>query len=211
VTDEARVAEHFEDLDRQVQAARLGVWIFLASEVLLFAALFALFATYRAQHGAVFDEAVHHNTKTHGSINTAVLLVSSALIALSVHALRANQRGFACGLGAGTMLLGLVFLAIKADEYRRHLAEGILPGGAGAWFDAHGRHGFAEFWTLYYAMTGVHALHVTVGLGVLGVLLARVARGTISQASAYKLELGALYWHLVDVIWIFLWPLFYLA
>ncbi|MBX3187863.1 MAG: cytochrome c oxidase subunit 3 [Labilithrix sp.] len=202
-------ADHFEDLEQQAHAARLGMWIFLASEVLLFAALFGLFAAYRVEHHAAFDEAVHHNTKTHGSINTAVLLVSSALVALSVHAMRAGSRRAACAFGGGTIALGLVFLAIKLDEYRLHFAEGIYPGGSGAWFATHGKRGSAEFWTLYYGMTGVHAVHVILGISVLSVLLLRAFRGRMP--APYPLELGALYWHLVDTVWIFLWPLFYLA
>jgi len=205
------VHEHFEDLEQQAHAARLGLWVFLASEVLLFGALFALFASYREHFPGIFREAVLHNTKVLGSVNTGVLLVSSTLVACGVHALRAGRRELAAGLVAVTMALGVVFLAIKFTEYATHFEEGIYPGGSGAFFVEHGLRGFSEFWTLYYAMTGLHAIHVTVGVGVLGAMLIQLARGTMEPRTAYRLELGATYWHLVDLVWIFLWPLFYLA
>jgi cytochrome c oxidase subunit 3 len=208
---ETPAAEHFEDLAKQAHAARLGLWVFLASEVLLFGALFALFASYRTHYPAAFHEAVVHNTKVLGSINTLVLLTSSTLVACGVHALRSGRPKLAARLVAGTMSLGIAFLAIKFTEYTRHFADGIEPGGRGAYFAEHRARGLAEFWTLYYGMTGLHAVHVTVGVVVLGAMVLGVRRGTIADATAYRLELGATYWHLVDLVWIFLWPLFYLA
>lgn len=203
--------EHFEDLAKQAHAARLGLWVFLASEVLLFAALFALFASYRAHYPHAFREAVLHNTKVLGSVNTLVLLTSSTLVACGVHALRSGRRRLATRLVAATMTLGVAFLGIKLTEYGRHFAEGIEPAGGGRYFVEHRARGLAEFWTLYYGMTGLHAIHVTVGVIVLGAMLLGIRRGTVVPLTAYRLELGATYWHLVDLVWIFLWPLFYLA
>jgi cytochrome c oxidase subunit 3 len=203
--------EHFESLAQQAHAARLGMWVFLASEVLLFGAIIALFTSYQVHYPEAFREGVHQNTKILGSINTGVLLVSSTAVACSVHALRAGRRRLAGLLVAATMALGTVFLVIKLTEYARHFDEGIYPGGVGHFFREHGARGLAEFWTLYFGMTGLHALHVTVGLTVLGVMLVGIMRGKLGAANAHRLELGAIYWHLVDVIWIFLWPLFYLA
>jgi cytochrome c oxidase subunit III len=204
-------ASHFESLEQQAHAARLGMWVFLASEVLLFGAAFTLFVGYQVHFPDAFRHAIEHNTKVLGTVNTGVLLTSSTLVAGGVHALRGGHRRAAGGLVAGTIALAFVFLAIKAFEYREHFHHGIYPGGAGHFFLEHGERGMAEFWTLYYAMTGLHALHVTIGAVVLGVLLLRVLRGHIVSANAYRLEVGAIYWHLIDVIWIFLWPLFYLA
>jgi cytochrome c oxidase subunit 3 len=204
-------AGHFESIEQQAHAARLGMWVFLASEILLFGAVIALFASYQVHYPDAFRQAVHHNTKVLGSINTGVLLTSSTAVACSVHALRLGRRKLAALLVSGTMALGLVFLAIKLHEYGRHFDEGIYPGGVGSFFAEHHARGLAEFWTLYFGMTGLHALHVTVGLTVLGALLFGIVRGTLTAASSYRLEIGAIYWHLVDVIWIFLWPLFYLA
>ncbi len=192
-------AAHFEDAEKQAHAARLGLWVFLASEVLLFGAIITLFVACRAEDRAGFHQAVLHNTKLLGSINTGVLLVSSTLVACSVHAIRAGRRWLASALVGGTLVLGAVFLAIKLTEYARHFREGIYPGTS------------SQFWTLYFGMTGLHAIHVTVGMGVLAVLLLGVLRGRIHAARAHPLELGATYWHLVDIVWIFLWPLLYLS
>jgi cytochrome c oxidase subunit 3 len=203
--------EHFESLSQQAHAARLGMWVFLASEVLLFAALFALYASYRMHYVAGFREAVRANTKLLGSINTGVLLASSTIVACGVHALRAGRRRLAAWLVLATMSLGVVFLVIKLTEYGAHFREGIYPGGVGTYFTEHTVRGLPEFWTLYFGMTGLHAVHVTVGITVLGVMLVGILRGGVSPSHAYRLELGAIYWHLVDLVWIFLWPLFYIA
>ena len=206
-----KVEAHFETLEQQAHAARLGMWVFLATEVLLFGAAFTLFIAYQVHFPDAFRFAIEHNTKVLGTINTGVLLTSSTLVAGAVHALRAGSRRFAGGLVAATITLALVFLVIKAVEYGAHFHEGIYPGGVGHFFVEHQARGLAEFWTLYYLMTGLHAVHVTIGIGVLGVLLVGVLRRRIGPGMAHKLEIGAIYWHLVDVIWIFLWPLFYLA
>jgi len=183
-------AEHFESLEKQAHAARLGMWVFLGSEILLFGALFGLYASYRAHYPAELHEAMHHSEKVLGSLNTAILLGSSALVAASVEMLRADRRGLARLLLAGTMLLGLVFLLVKGLEYRSHVTAGFTPTSG-------------EFWSLYYTMTGLHAVHVLIGIAVLSLMLFDLA--------PHRLEVGALYWHFVDIVWIFLWPLFYLA
>lgn len=205
------VAEQFEDLEQQAHASHIGMAVFVASEALLFSGLFALFLVYRTHYPRAFHEGVEHSEKIIGSINTGVLLVSSTLLAFGVHALRGGRRRLTAALMSGTIVLGLAFLALKITEYSIHLGEGIDPGGSGRFFASHTEYGLAQFWTLYYVMTGIHAIHVTVGLGVLAVLLARVSRGTIAPPAVHPLELGAIYWHLVDLVWIFLWPLFYLA
>lgn len=192
-------ADHFEDLGKQAHAARLGLWVFLASEVLLFGALIALFLAQRAEDRAGFHEAALRNTKLLGSLNTGVLLASSTLVACSAHAMRASRRGLAALLVGGALLLGIVFLVIKVTEYAEHFREDIYPGTG------------SLFWTLYFGMTGLHAIHVTVGIAVLGALAAGVLRGRIDAARPHPLELGATYWHLVDIVWIFLWPLLYLS
>lgn len=205
-----RIAEHFESLEKQAHAARLGMWVFLASEVLFFSGLFALYAAYRTEHPEGFGMGVEHNTIVYGSVNTAVLLLSSYTVALGVHELRIGNRRASALLVGVTVLLGLCFLVIKTLEYLKHFGEGIFPAGGGSFFAEHREPGIKMFFTLYFCMTGLHALHVIVGMGVLSVLLVRVARGTIGAWAPHPLAIGAIYWHLVDVIWIFLWPLFYL-
>jgi cytochrome c oxidase subunit 3 len=205
-----RVAEHFESIDKQAHAARLGMWVFLGSEVLFFSGLFALYTAYRTEHPHGFGVGVAHNTLAWGSVNTAVLLVSSYTVALAVHMLRGGRRRASALLIGATIALGLLFLGIKAGEYEKHFSEGIYPGGWGQFFQENGDAGTKMFFTLYYCMTGLHALHVFAGMCVLALLLAKVLRRDIGEWAPHPLEVGAVYWHLVDVIWIFLWPLFYL-
>jgi cytochrome c oxidase subunit 3 len=208
---DARPAEHFDTLEQQAHAAHLGMWVFLASELLLFAGLFALYFAYRAMYPAGFAAGVAHNTRVLGAVNTGVLLTSSLAAASAVHALRRGGVRRALGWLVVTVALGGGFLAIKLTEYAQHFREGIEPGGRGRFFAAHAEAGLREFWTLYYVTTGLHAIHVTIGLGVLAWLATRVLRGTVTPRVDYPLALGAMYWHLVDVIWIFVWPFFYLA
>jgi cytochrome c oxidase subunit 3 len=205
------VAESFESLEKQAHAVRLGMWVFLASEMLFFAGLFALYAAYRTEHPGGFADGVVHNTVVHGSINTAVLLTSSYTVALAVHELRRGRPRRAVGLLAVTLALGAGFLCIKAAEYAHHFAEGIYPAGHGRFFDVHPDAGTKMFFTLYFCMTGLHALHVFVGMLVLAVMLVRIARRRVTPLASHPLVAGALYWHFVDLVWIFLWPLFYLV
>lgn len=199
--------DHFAHLAQQAQAVKLGLALFLASEALLFTAIFALITAYQSEHAEAFKIGIEHNTKWLGSINTVILLVSSMLVAIAVELQRENRRKLAGALTLTTAALGIVFLVIKLTEYGKHFHDGIYPGGRGHFFAEHHEHGLPVFWTLYFLATGLHAIHVTIGSGVLihrGVV---VLRGSLT----HSLEAAALYWHLVDVIWIFLWPIFYLA
>lgn len=200
-----------DDAAREEHAAHLGLMVFLASEALLFAALFALYGAYRVTYPAAFAFGVAHSTHALGAINTAVLLTSSFTAAVAVHALRAGRRGRSLALLALTLLLGAGFLVIKGIEYAQHLGEGITPSGRGRFFTQHPAAGLPSFWTLYYFTTGLHAVHVLVGLMVLAVLGVSVARGSVTPARSYPLALGVTYWHLIDAVWIFVWPLYYLA
>ncbi len=212
MTERASHASHFEDLGKQAHAARLGMWVFLGSEVLLFGALFALYAGSRAHHPEAFASGVDHSMRVVGSLNTFVLLTSSFTIASAVHELRDGRRRLAAGLAFATVALGCLFLALKGFEWSKHVHEGLLPGAHGHWFREHAPTlpGFATFWTLYWTMTGLHAVHVVIGGAVVLVLAWRVLRGRLDPPYEHPLEVGALYWHLVDVVWIFLWPCFYL-
>ena len=124
---------------------------------------------------------------------------------------RAGSSGAAKLLVLATIALGGVFLAIKFTEYAHHFHEGIYPGGRGTFFADHTTSGLPVFWTLYFFMTGLHAVHVTVGMVLLSTTLLGMRSGKISPEAPQRMEIAAIYWHLVDVIWIFLWPLFYLA
>lgn len=197
------LAEHFGDLEQQTHAARFGMWVFLASEVLLFAGLFTFYAAYRYMHAAAFASAITTNNKLLGSLNTVVLITSSFTIALAIDAAEHGRVRKARFLVGATLVLALAFLVDKFVEYGQHFDEGIWPGGHGGQTG-----GAAIFYTLYFLITGAHAVHVIIGMCVLGWLGIRLSKPRVSHLG---LELGGLYWHLVDIIWIFLWPLFYLT
>ena len=205
-----RLESHFEDLAVQEHAVRLGMWIFLGSEVLLFGGLFALYAAYRSEHGQEFHAALAHNHVLIGSANTVVLIVSSFTVAWAIHALRMGRRRTCMAALAATIALGCAFLALKGVEYTAHFAEGIVPGPGYASAELPG-HGARLFFSLYFFMTGLHALHMVGGVAVIAYLAYRVQRRRTTAAYHAELEMGGLYWHLVDCIWIFLWPLFYLT
>jgi cytochrome c oxidase subunit 3 len=180
----------------------LGMMVFLASEAMLFAGMFTIYAASRIRHPQEFADGVEHNLRWVGTANTYVLLSSSWCIAVAVVRLRSGSRRTALALMAATMMLGLLFLGLKATEYRWHLSAGDGPEAV-----AHHDPGIALFMVLYWLMTGTHALHVIAGLILLGYVAWRVAR---RQADEHLLEAAAWYWHLVDLVWVFLWPLFYL-
>lgn len=206
----AEVAEHFESLAQQVQATKLGMAIFLASEALIFGAFFALTAGYQTHYPAEFREGIAHNTLLLGSINTGVLIVSSIAIACAVHTLRGGLRRTTALLLAITIALGCAFLAIKLREYFIHFDEGIFPGGQGRFFREHPEVGLMSFWNLYFLLTGLHIVHLVVGIGIVAYLLGAVLRRRVDASSAHALLLGGMYWQLVDSMWMFIWPLFYL-
>jgi cytochrome c oxidase subunit 3 len=200
----------YDTLARQHATAKFGFWIFLASESLLFAALFALYAAYRFSYPAEFHAAAAHANVLIGTVNTYLLLTSSLTVALAIDATKRSHRRSALVLLAITIALGVVFEVLKGIEYGQHLADGIAPGGYYA-FAALPAHGAVLYFTLYYLMTGLHALHVAGGVFALAWLWVLLYRGRITSTSYLSLELGGLYWHLVDLVWIFLWPLIYLV
>lgn len=205
----SRVHIQYDSLERQHATAQLGMWVFLGSESLLFAGLFALYAAYRFEYPLEFHAASAHANLVIGTINTYLLLTSSLTMALAIHAARQGNRRRTVALLGATIALGLGFDVLKAVEYSEHIAEGLAPGAYYA-YDALPPHGVVLYVTLYYLLTGLHALHVTGGLVVLVWLAVRAQRGHFTPRSYLALELGGLYWHLVDLVWIFLWPLLYL-
>jgi cytochrome c oxidase subunit III len=200
----------FEDLEKQAYASRIGMWLFLASEVLLFGGLFGLYGAYRLQYARDFFQASHHNDAVLGTVNTVVLVTSSFTVAWALHLHRSGRTRSAARCIALTVLLGAAFLGIKTVEYARHIAEGVLPGADYAFAELPAP-GARLFFTLYYLMTGLHGLHVIGGMTALSIIGWRLARGRVSALHPTLLENGALYWHLVDAVWIVLWPLLYLT
>ena len=204
-----RLYEQFEDLDKQAHAARFGMWVFLGTEVLFFSGLFALYLGYRTEHPAGFDEGIAVNTIAFGSVNTGVLLVSSFTVALAVHAARVGARRLLLVSLGVTIALGFVFLGFKAYEWWHHYHEGLVPG-IHFTYDGEDRAGVGLFFWLYFALTGVHAVHLTIGIGVMSVIALLAWRGRFSPAYHNPVEIAGLYWHFVDVVWIFLLPILYL-
>ena len=201
----------YDSMARQHAAGRLGMWAFLGSELLLFAGLLALYGAYRFAYPAEFRIAAQDANVAIGSINTLVLLTSSLTMALALHAARApgDPRARLLVLLAITFALGVTFDVLKGVEYAGHLADGTAPGGYSAARVAP-PHGIVLYVTLYYVLTGLHALHVTIGIGVIAWLWSKAWRRQLTPDSHAALELGGLYWHLVDLVWLFLWPLLYL-
>ena len=204
------LGEQYGDFAQQDHTLKFGMWVFLASEVLLFAALFALYAAYRTMYVDDFREAIEHNTLAYGTVNMFVLLFSSFTVALSVWAVRRARHGLAVGLQLATMALGVAFLVIKLFEYAEHFRERALPGRYYHMIELP-TFGANRFFTMYWVMTGVHAFHVTGGVCLVGWLAYRTATRHYTPEHYAGLEMGTMYWHLVDIIWIFLWPLLYLA
>jgi len=206
---ETHLQAHFADLAKQTHAARFGMWTFLGSEVLFFGSLFALYASYRAEYGDAFSRAVRHTDLLLGSANTAILITASFLVALAVGELRAGSDRRAAALLLAGAALGVAFMALKGIEYAHHFRDGIYPG-VHYRYAALPEEGAKIFFTLYYLMTGLHALHVVGGIVLLLALAWMARRGRFTARWHTPAELGGLYWHLVDVVWIFLWPAFYL-
>jgi cytochrome c oxidase subunit 3 len=203
------LAHHFSNLDMQSHAARLGMWLFLATEVLLFGGLFVAYAIYRYMFSETFIEASKLIETKYGAINTLVLITSSLTVALAHHAVENRKPRTAALLLLASVFAGVAFLGIKAIEYSHHIHEGHLPGRYYSYAELQA-HGAPMFWSVYFLMTGLHGLHVVIGMAVLAILAFYCWRGSYDDGYATPVELGGLYWHLVDLIWIFLFPLLYL-
>jgi cytochrome c oxidase subunit 3 len=193
---------------RDDEGARLGMWLFLLSELLLFGGLFVAYAAYRLMNRSAFHHAGEELSATLGVANTVVLLTSSLTVALAVDALRAGRERVVPRFVGLTVLLALAFLCVKAVEWTTKYRHGLFPGlpGLGALPP-----GERLFFGLYFAATGLHALHVIIGAVLLAVAGTAVARGRVRRDAPVFLENAGLYWHLVDIVWIFILPLFYLA
>jgi cytochrome c oxidase subunit 3 len=202
------LAHHFESLEQQREANVLGMWTFLATEILFFGTLFAAYMVYRAAYPMTFQAASAHLDPLRGAVNTAVLLTSSLTVALAVHAAEARARRRLVLLLLATVLLGGLFLVVKASEYYIEYEESLIPGLRFAWEGSD----FLQarlFFSLYFIMTGFHALHMVIGLAIVVVMAVLAWRGFYAQETM-PVERFGLYWHFVDVVWIFLFPLLYL-
>lgn len=195
------------EVHRDDLASKFGMWLFLFTEMLLFGGLFIVYAVHRYLYSTAFHLAADELSVAVGTINTVILLISSATVAMSVTAVQKHNKRLAIILLCITIGLGLAFLVNKYFEWGHHIHEHIFPGSNVL---AQRGPGDILFYGLYYSMTGLHALHIIVGLIFLIVVTVKVANENIHSEKYVLLENGGLYWHLVDLIWIFLFPLFYL-
>lgn len=200
---------HFVDSEQQFDASKMGMWIFLVTEILFFGGLFAAYIVYRAWYPELYTAASEELNTLWGGVNTLVLIGSSLTVAMAIKSAQLNQiRNIAINLGI-TIALACVFMVIKYFEYTHKFELGIFPG---EYYTFEGiDHPKANiFFSLYYMMTGLHGLHVVVGIGLMTWLLVRALKGHFNSEYYTPVEITGLYWHLVDIIWIFLFPLFYL-
>jgi cytochrome c oxidase subunit 3 len=208
-TNQVSHAHQFDDIEQQHDADNLGMWVFLATEVLFFGTLFLCYSIYRHAYPEGFGAASRFMDVSLGGINTAVLLGSSLTVALAVHAAKRGDRKRLTAFLFATIFLGVAFLVIKGIEYSHKFADHLVPG-----FDfqyAGPQPGAAQiYFILYFVMTGLHALHLLIGVGLMTVLAVGASRNRYGPEYYAPVEVSGLYWHFVDVVWIFLYPMIYL-
>jgi cytochrome c oxidase subunit III len=204
------VAHHFDSADTQFDAGRMGVWLFLTTEILFFGGLFCAFFIYRSWYFDSFVEAHHHLDKVMGAINTLFLISSSLTMALGVRAAQTSNRKQCTTMLLLTVAFACLFLVIKYFEYTHKIHDGLLPGAmfAGQGFTTPHP---GTFFAIYFVMTGIHGLHVVIGIALILWIMFRNMRGDFSSRYYAPVENVGLYWHLVDLIWIYLFPLLYLV
>lgn len=204
------LVSHFASPEQQSDAAKLGMWLFLATEILLFGGLFVCYAVYHYLHPELFKAAHKFLDVKLGAFNTVVLLFSSLTVALAIHAIQQNKRKWVIINLSITLICAATFLVVKYFEYSHKIHAGLLPGFLFRNATVPDPDQAQVFFSIYFMMTGLHGIHVVIGMVILAWLLIRVIRGEFNSQYYGPIELGGLYWHLVDVIWIFLFPLLYL-
>lgn len=205
---------HHMDVPTAYDAAKLGMWLFLATEILLFGGLFAAYALFHWAYPTEFHHASKELNWKIGAFNTCVLLISSFYAALSVDAAQHNNNKKVVRYLLITLGCGLIFLVVKYFEWTGKASHGLFPGTSGehgAFNSPEFNHSYRMFFGLYYCMTGLHALHVIIGMAILAWAANLARKGRFSKRYYTPVEVGALYWHLVDLIWIYLFPLLYLV
>ena len=201
---------HFEGMPQQQEAATLGMWTFLATEVMFFGGLFAAYSLFRALYPDAFASTSKHMDLVLGASNTAVLICSSLTMVLAVRAAKLGQRSATIGFLIATMFLGAVFLGVKAFEYHHKWVEHLVPGFNFHYEEPAFAYQAQILFFLYFVMTGMHAVHMIVGEGLLLALVIMAARNRFGPRWNTPVDMIGLYWHFVDIVWIFLFPLLYL-
>jgi cytochrome c oxidase subunit 3 len=205
-----KLQHHFDDMEQQAEASTLGMWVFLVTEIMFFGGLFLAYTVYRSREPMGFQEASAHLDVRLGAFNTAVLIFSSLTMAFAVRSAQTGEKPRTQIMWiVTTMILGVVFLGVKVIEYSEKFRDHIVPGPYFTW---HGQYPAAAeiFYSLYFCMTGLHALHMIIGLGIMTWLALMARKGTFNSTYYTPVEVSGLYWHFVDIVWIFLFPLLYL-
>ena len=202
--------EHVSAIDhhRDDEASKIGMWLFIFTELLLFGGLFIVYSVYRYNHSVEFHMAAQALDSYVGTVNTVILLISSMTIAMATSALQKKNKSQAILLIEVTFILGVIFLVNKYFEWGVKIDHGIWPGSEHLIQDL--SQGEILFFGLYFVMTGLHALHIIIGLIIMGYAISGISKGKVNAKRPSLLDNAGLYWHLVDLIWIFLFPLFYL-
>ena len=206
---ESVLAEPYQNIEQKKHAAEVGMWIFLATEVLFFGGMFLVYTVYRVTYPAAFIAVSRELNFACGTLNTAILLTSSLTMALAVRAAKLGERKHLTRFLAGTLVFGLCFMAVKAYEYRDDIEKHLVFGPSSR-FQGPRAGPEALLLFLYYTMTAIHALHLTIGIGLVTWVLAKARRGDFSSSHHDPVVITGLYWHFVDVVWVFLYPLLYL-
>jgi cytochrome c oxidase subunit 3 len=205
-----RLQHHFDDMDQQAEASTLGMWVFLVTEIMFFGGLFMAYIVYRSASPEGFAEASHHLNVYWGAANTVVLIVSSLTMALAVRAAQTSAPPkVQVGWLIATIVLGAAFLGVKVIEYTDKFTHHLVPGPNFVWTGKHPAPS-EQFYSLYFCMTGLHALHMIIGIGIMSVIAVMAWRRQFDELYFTPVEVSGLYWHFVDIVWIFLFPLLYL-
>jgi cytochrome c oxidase subunit 3 len=201
---------HFDSMDQQLEASYLGMWVFLVTEIMFFGGLFMAYLLYRWANPDAFQEASAHLNKFWGAVNTIVLIVSSLTMAMAVRAAQTSAKPKTLVFWlVSTMVFGTTFLGVKVVEYTDKFTHHLVPGPNFQWPGQYPQ-GAEIFYSLYFCMTGLHAVHMIIGLGLMAVIAVMAWRGKFDADYYTPVEISGLYWHFVDIVWIFLFPLLYL-
>ena len=212
-----KVGHHFHDANREFAAAQLGMWVFIGQEILFFSALFVAYGVFRLLYPEMFAHASSLLDWRLGTINTIFLLCSSFTMAMAIHSIQKNKKGLSLTYLGFTQFFAFMFLIVKYFEYSHKIHIGLLPAN---FFSAtiplevvtlEGINSLMIFFGLYFTFTGLHGLHILIGMGLIFWIMIKMAKGNFFSGYFTPVELVGLYWHLVDVIWIFLFPLLYLV
>ncbi len=202
--------EHFATPEQQRETAGIGMWVFIVTEVMMFGGLFTAYTIYRLSDPGAFNEGSKEMEIFIGAVNTAILLLSSFTMSLGSHSASTGKTKLLGIFLIATMVLGVIFLGLKFTEYYLHYQHHEAPG---FWFEYHGAANPAHvqmFFVFYFIMTGLHAVHMTIGIGILLVMLYRTILGSFSAAYHTAIDFAGVYWSFVDIVWIFLYAIFYI-